>query len=266
MKGFTTDDLRRALNDVGVVPGEVLCVHSSLLTLGPLEGVPPREMAGAVARVLIDYLGPDGTLVVPTFNFDFAKGKPYDRQRTPSRGMGALSEYVRVMPGSIRSPHPLQSVAAVGARAREICDRDTPSPFEPGSAWATIVDLNARVVLLGTVMQYATVFHVPEQAVGVPYRYWKNFTAPYIDQDVTTERTYRLYVRDLDLDPYLELARLEKALREGGHLREAPLGSGMVQSVLAQDMDAVTRRLLAIDPNYFVAGTHSAILGRHSIR
>ena len=266
MKGYTADDLRRALRDVGVVSGEVLCVHSSLLTLGPLEGVPPREMAGTVARVLLDHLGPKGTLVVPTFNFDFAKGKPYDRQRTPSRGMGALSEHVRLMPGSVRSPHPLQSVAAVGARSHEICDRDTPSPFEPGSAWATIVDLNARVLLLGTVMQYATVFHVPEQAVGVPYRYWKEFTAPYTDQGVTTERTYRLYVRDLDLDPYLELARLDKALRARGALKETSVGSGTVVSVLAQDLAAETRRLLAVDPNYFVAGTHSAVLGRHSVR
>ena len=266
MKGYTADALRQALRDVGVVSGEVLCVHSSLLTLGPLEGVAPREMAGAIARILLDYLGPTGTLVVPTFNFDFARGKPYDRQRTPSRGMGALSEFVRRMPGSMRSPHPLQSVAAVGARAREICERDTPSPFEPGSAWATIVDLDARVLLLGTVMQYATVFHVPEQAVGVPYRYWKDFTAPYIDDGVTEDRTYRLYVRDLDLDPYLELARLEKALRVRGVLKEAALGSGMVQSVLAQDMADETRRLLTSDPNYFVAGTHSAVLGRHSIR
>lgn len=266
MKGYTADELRDVLHQLGVAPGDVLNVHSSLLTLGPMDNVPPREMAATVARVLIDYLGPDGTLVVPTFNFDFAKGKPYDRQRTPSRGMGALSEYVRLMPGSMRSPHPLQSVAAVGARAREICERDTPSPFEPGSAWATIVDLNARVLLLGTVMQYATVFHVPEQAVGVPYRYWKDFTAPYIDQGITTERTYRLYVRDLDLDPYLELARLDKALRVRGALREASLGSGTVVSVTAQDMADETRRLLTLDPNYFVAGTHSAVLGRHSVR
>ena len=266
MKGYRTEDLWRVLREVGVTPGEVLCVHSSLLTLGPIEGVAPREMAGTIARLLLDYLGPDGTLVVPTFNFDFAKGKPYDRQRTASRGMGALSEYVRLMPGSMRSPHPLQSVAAIGPRAQQICGPDTPSPFEPGSAWATLVDLNARVLLLGTIMQYATVFHVPEQAIGVPYRYWKEFTAPYVDRDVTRERTYKLYVRDLDLDPYLELARLEKALRVRGVLKEAPLGSGMVQSVLAQDMADETRRLLERDPNYFVAGTHSAVLGRHSVR
>lgn len=266
MKGYSADELRAVLREVGVVRGDVLCVHSSLLTLGPLENVALREMPAAIAHLLLDSLGPEGTLVVPTFNFDFAKGKSYDRQRTPSRGMGTLSEYVRMMPGSMRSPHPLQSVAAVGRRATEICERDTPSPFEPGSAWATLVDLNARVLLLGTVMQYATVFHVPEQAVGVPYRYWKDFTAPYVDQGVTQERTYRLYVRDLDLDPYLELARLEKALRARGVLKEAPLGSGMVQAVLSRDMADETRRLLAQDPNYFVAGTHSDVLGHHSVR
>ena len=265
MKGYRAADLRRALQQVGVIPGEVLCVHSALLTLGPLENVAPRDMAGVIAHLLLDYLGAQGTLVVPTFNFDFCKGRPYDRQRTPSRGMGALSEYVRLMPGSMRSAHPMQSVAAIGARAEEICSTDTPSPFEPGSAWAKIVDLNARVLLLGTTCQYATVFHVPEQAIGVPYRYWKEFTAPYIDQGVTCERTYRLYVRDLDLDPFLEISRVEEPLRASGALRETPLGAGMLQSVLSRPFVDETRRLLALDPSYFVAGTHSGVMGRHSI-
>src|SRR5689334_15505508 len=49
------------LRALGVRPGEILLVHSSLSSLGWVCGGPV-----AVVQGLLDALGPDGTLVVPT--------------------------------------------------------------------------------------------------------------------------------------------------------------------------------------------------------
>lgn len=63
----TRSTLAEQLGHLGVTPGETLLVHSSLSSLGWVNG-------GAVAVVqgLLDALGPDGTLVVPTQSADLS--------------------------------------------------------------------------------------------------------------------------------------------------------------------------------------------------
>ncbi len=44
-----------------------------------------------------------------------------------------------------------------------------------------------------------TFYHHVEEMKRVPYRYFKDFTAPYINREgIEAMRTYQMYVRDLD--------------------------------------------------------------------
>lgn len=106
-----TADLAR----LGVVPGDTLFVHSSFKSLGPVEGG-----AGAVVAALEDALGPDGLLLMPSFNLlpkgGEARAKNWNRDTTPS-SVGWLTEFFRTMPGTVRSDHYSHSVAARGKDA-----------------------------------------------------------------------------------------------------------------------------------------------------
>lgn len=57
----TRGTLAAGLRELGVRTGDTLLAHSSLSALGWVCGGPV-----AVVRALLDVLGPDGTLVVPT--------------------------------------------------------------------------------------------------------------------------------------------------------------------------------------------------------
>ena len=115
----TQDTFAATCAPLGVEPGETLLVHSSLSSLGWVCG-------GAVAVVqgLLDALGPEGTLVVPTQTGDLsdpalleqpagARGVVGDDPRapcprttpaiTPTRGVGVIPETVRTWPGALRS-------------------------------------------------------------------------------------------------------------------------------------------------------------------
>ncbi|MBW8821656.1 MAG: AAC(3) family N-acetyltransferase, partial [Streptomyces sp.] len=63
----TRDTLAGQLRELGVRSGEILLVHSSLSALGWVCGGPV-----AVVQGLLDALGPDGTLVVPTQTGDLS--------------------------------------------------------------------------------------------------------------------------------------------------------------------------------------------------
>ena len=66
---LTSKELKKALTAVGIQEGDGLLVHSALQFLGKPEGAEAMYL-----QVLLDMLGPDGTIAVPTFNFAGARG------------------------------------------------------------------------------------------------------------------------------------------------------------------------------------------------
>ncbi|UKL05242.1 aminoglycoside N(3)-acetyltransferase [Streptomyces sp. NBU3104] len=180
----TRASLAAALRDLGVRPGETLLAHTSLSSLGWVCGGPV-----ALVQALLDAVGPDGTLTVPTHSGDNsdpagwsappvpepwwpairAHMPPYDPRTTPSRGVGVVPETLRTWPGALRSAHPQTSFAALGPGARALveghaldCRLGEQSPL------ARLEEAGARVLLLGTGYASCTAFHLAEYRISGP--------------------------------------------------------------------------------------------------
>jgi aminoglycoside N3'-acetyltransferase len=100
--------------------------------------------------------------------------------------------------------------------------------------------------------------HYSEQRSGVPYRYWKQFSGRVRQGQSWQERTYRMYVRDLELNPTLDLHPVQRRLEQQGRWLSARLNYGQVSCCLAADFVAVADSLLADDPWVLVANRDSA--------
>ncbi|MGW0971957.1 aminoglycoside N(3)-acetyltransferase [Streptomyces sp. NPDC002516] len=180
----TRDTLAADLRALGVRAGETLLAHSSLSALGWVNG-------GAVTVVqgLLDALGPDGTLVVPTQSGDLSDpalwSRPpvpeewwpairatmpaYDPRVTPSRGVGVIPETVRTWPGALRSDHPETSFAALGpAAAAVVGGHAVDCRLGERSPLARLEARGARVLLLGAGYDSCTGFHLAEYRVPSP--------------------------------------------------------------------------------------------------
>lgn len=260
MRQVTTEQVCSALETLGVSPGDGLLVHSAIQFLGrPRGGVamyyeslckvmdsgPTSQATGEEALAF--------TIAVPTFNFGFARGEPYDPQSTPSEGMGAFSEYVRQLPGTRRTPHPMQSLGVIGRYADDLAGRDTLSAFDPGSAFERMLELDFKLLLLGAEIQAVSMLHYSEQRANVPYRYWKDFTGQILTLSGWKTRTYRMFVRDLELDPLLQLHPIQKALETRGQWKAAPLNYGEIALCRLTDFATAADELLSDDPWSLVA-------------
>lgn len=175
------EDLAADLRALGVQRGQDLLVHSSLRSIGPIEGG-----AEALLGALREVAGPAATMVVPTHTTGnsgsstafraatgglsragldrYLAGMPgFDPATTPSNGMGAFAEYVRTRPGSVRSSHPQTSFAALGPRAAE-CTRDHLLHCHLGesSPLGWLYRHDAAVLLLGVGYKACSAFHLAE--------------------------------------------------------------------------------------------------------
>lgn len=252
MLQVTRDQVIQALQDVGVRPGDGMLIHSALHFLGrPLGGIDIYYQA--LCAVLDENPQPgaplrQGTLAVPTFNFAFARGEPYDPQKTPSAGMGAFSEYIRQLPQAQRTSHPMQSLAVIGRHAADLASRDTPSAFDPGSAFERMLELDFKLLLLGADIQAVAMLHYCEQRAGVPYRYWKDFTGEVNTPQGWQTCTYRMFVRRMEIDPKIELYPVQALLEQRHQWFSTPLNYGRISLCRLDHFVAAVDEFLERDP------------------
>lgn len=251
-KNYTPEGVQTALIEIGIKPGDVVNIHSSFSAPGRFVSLDGSNPVKKLISVILEYLGEDGTLVAPAFNFDFCKGETFNRQQTRSKNMGIISETIRTWKGSQRSPHPMQSVAAIGKFAVDICQRDTPSAFGIGGSFDRMLELDAKLLLFGVSFDAASFAHYAGERLQVPYRHWKTFRAGYQDKNILQEREYKMFVRDLNLNPQFDETLLESRMKEQDKLKEVQLGSGKILSCTFLDLYNTETAMLKKDPFCFV--------------
>ena len=177
MSALGRDEIADGLRSLGVDAGDVVFVHSSLSSMGRVDGG-----AETVVDALLDMLGPEGTLAVPAFTFDRPDHGPIlDPVRDESE-TGRISEAVRLRPGARRSHHIHHSVAAIGADA-DMTDHHGPSAWAADGPFWRLHELDGHILLLGVPYLRCTFFHMLEQVVQVPYRRWVEFEARLLEPD-----------------------------------------------------------------------------------
>ncbi|NOZ20997.1 MAG: AAC(3) family N-acetyltransferase [Planctomycetes bacterium] len=161
----TQDHIVRGLKELGIVPGDVVMVHSSLSSMGYVGGG-----ADTVIDAFLEAVGPDGTLVMPALcRADKERRFETWNIATSPSDVGRITETFRLRPGSVRSDHATHSVAAMGPLTGEITRghkhaRGRPGPwgdaaFAKDSAWQKLYDLNARYTFLGVNLRVNTMRH-----------------------------------------------------------------------------------------------------------
>lgn len=182
----TVQSLSSDLRALGLRSGDVVLTHSSARSLGFVVGG-----AQAIVQALLDVLGPDGTLVVPTHTSDNCdpaswcnppvpeawwpvirdQAPGFDPSRTPSRWMGVVAETVRTWPGALRSDHPRLSFAALGRRAASITSpHQLDDALGEHSPLGALYRLDGKVLLLGCGHDSNTSLHLAEWRQKSPAR------------------------------------------------------------------------------------------------
>ncbi len=192
------DKLANDWIESGLEQGDTILIHSSLKrTIMRYKEIGYDITPDIILDSFLKAVGNLGTVLLPLFNFDFAKGVPFDIRNTPSR-MGALTESGRLRPSAVRTGHPIYSFAAIGYNASKFKNVNNYSGYGEDSPFAILRELNGKIAVLDLLDQNSmTFYHHVEEMHNVEYRYHKKFTGQYTDQNgLTSEREYGLFVRN----------------------------------------------------------------------
>ncbi|UVI30194.1 AAC(3) family N-acetyltransferase [Paenibacillus spongiae] len=163
----TKTSLMRQLENAGIERTGTLLVHSSMKSIGDVEGG-----ADTVLDALSEYMQ-DGLLVLPTHTWSYinADNPVFDVETSPVC-VGILPELFRQRPGVLRSNHPTHSVAALGKDAASFIEgaERYDTPCHRLSAWGKLLDRKATILLVGVDQRRNTFIHGIEEWMDIPGR------------------------------------------------------------------------------------------------
>lgn len=142
---ISIEDFRCLLGRLGFARGRVVWLQSSWNELYNLPAKPSE-----IVDLMLDLLGPTGTLVMPAFPLDQSPSKLLLIDSAPS-STGLLTEVFRRYHNVERSIHLTSSVCALGPQAVYLVRDHHRDKFSwgPMSPYCRLMDVDARLVSLG---------------------------------------------------------------------------------------------------------------------
>lgn len=225
-------------------PGDTILVHSSIKSLGHVDGG-----AEVVVEALQDLVTASGTIVMPTGTPSFSKSKLFDPELTKSE-MGLISEVFRELPDVIRSVVPMTSYAAWGLYRDEFVHSFN-SYLDPTSPYAALLRRNGKIVLLGVDYNKCTLYHLSEEKAGVFYNVQMTFEGDLVTKDGKRNIQQTFFV-GRSLDKKDDSRPLGRKFDATGKIHVATLGEATVRVFLANDFLKFCDEAIAENPEVFL--------------
>ena len=199
---LTRQRLSTDLTALGLTAGDVVMVHASLRAIGEVAGG-PDEVHLAIKDVVTD----TGTMFMyascPAYVDDVGRGvltpeqeaevleklPPFDPYTArSSRENGALVELFRTYPGSRVNPHVARFVVWGHASDYLLSHQPWDYPFGRGSLLERFVELDGKILLLGSDHDNVTFLHYAEHVVDIPDKRVARFRVPLLENGVRVWR------------------------------------------------------------------------------
>ena len=201
-------NLELLFNKFKIQKGDKIIVSSDLLRL--LLKTKKKEInfnPNDLIDILKEKIGKNGTLFIPTFNWDFFKGKTFYVNKSVSHS-GSLGNVALKRKDFTRSFNPIYSFAVTGKDKDKICNQKHNDCFSLNSPFGYLIKNKGKNLFID--LHYKnpdeTLFigfpfhHVVEQAVKVEYRYKKEFKGFYYNKKNEKKKLkIKFYAFDLKL-------------------------------------------------------------------
>jgi aminoglycoside 3-N-acetyltransferase len=237
------------IKSLGVLENDIIMVHSEISSIGRPAGISKEILLGLWISALQECV-PDGTIIMPTYNFTFASTGFFDLQNTPST-TGALTNFFLRQDGVKRTHHPMWSHAAWGRDQDYFCNISCEA-FGENSIAEKMVLRHGKSLYIGLRRLQLSYEHYAEWTSRVSYRYHKEFSGSIKDGERKYPITGSHYVRYLDRCIEFDYPKLEGHLRSVGLIREEDFGASRILLIENEPAYSEIMRQLKLDETFLL--------------
>ena len=211
-------DYNRLVEQFHISSGDRIWLSSELIKMiFELKKKGIRFDGSALIDAFQEALGVEGTIMIPTFSFEFSNKGYYDIVN--SKGTtGVLGNIALERKDFRRTQHPMHSFAVWGKDMEELVGMTNNNSFGSDSPFGYCVGKHVKQIIIGTDYTHAMTFvHYAEVICNVPYRFFKSFTGKYTNiYGVEEKRTYVYAARKLEIEPKEVFNRIGAILEKKG--------------------------------------------------
>ena len=142
---------------------------------------------------LINHVGKKGTVLIPTYNYDFPKNKKFDRKKSFSQ-VGVFGKYLGINFTKNRTFEPVFSHIVFGELEKEILNCNISEAFGGQSIFNLILKNNFKIICFCCSPATMTFIHFIEKMADVDYRYDKYFYSSIKIKNKSFPLKYKYFV------------------------------------------------------------------------
>jgi aminoglycoside 3-N-acetyltransferase len=202
---YNHDTIKKSLKKCNIKKNDCVYVSGNLLNLGRCKIENFKKIPELLFKVIVEIIGKKGTIIVPAHTFYLANtNKTFDIKNSKSIS-GSFSNFILKQKKVVRQDHPFSSSAAIGKKAKYICNDNTNHVYGPNSPFERMIKLNTKFLSLGLPVNLnCSQVHHAELIMNVPYRYHKRFIQKIKKKDKIYKKEYYMFVIK---EKYLDLKR-----------------------------------------------------------
>ncbi len=171
--------------------GSKIILHSN--TAGILQFNNKEKKLDLLFNMLIKKIGTNGTLIIPTYNYDFTKGKTFDKKKSPSQ-VGFFSNYLLKKFSFNRSNDPIFSHLIFGKLSSKLIKIECKEVFGKQSIFNLLEKLNFKIICFCCSPATITFNHFIENKMRVKYRFKKKFIGKIKNKNSYNTKSLIYYV------------------------------------------------------------------------
>ena len=190
-----------------------------------------EELVNFFIKILKDYIGKNGTLICPSFTFDFIKKKFFNKQEDEPN-LGFFEKVFVFNDGVQRSNHPINSIASWGKYSKLLTESHGPYSFGYNSPFEKFRNLKVKFLNIGiSYGKTCTYVHHLEHLNGINHRFYKAVKGFVFENNKFIKKIFFFLALFKDVDLKKKEYLIEEELRKKNLIKER-VSNGIYFSII----------------------------------
>ena len=193
-------------------------MHSNLAGVLQFYNKSNKEASEKFILYLKKYLGKNGVLIIPTYNYEFTKDKIFNIEKSISE-VGFFSNYLIKKNYKRRTLDPIFSHLIFGKIKNFNLKQINSEAFGNKSLFSYFKKNNFKIFCFCCSTNSITYIHYIETLLKVPYRYLKKFTGTFKNNNSKVILTYKYNVGKKKYDYSLKEKKINKLINQKNFIK-----------------------------------------------